>query len=202
MKSERWFGIISRGVCAFDDTSAPTATPAPHLLKYQISPHLLLFPFHSRLFQTLLRTPPSVTLDQVSFDMAGSSSRGRPPPMSLASRPTSTSRRSTPLASLKRLANSQEGQRKRPRPEQPPSRLRDRGEPAQPALSAERLDAEIRADEAADEALNHIIMAIDIRDRDTVGCAYYVAREQSLRCMEDMANGGIELLDICQFLPV
>jgi DNA mismatch repair protein MSH5 len=122
--------------------------------------------------------------------------------MASASRPTSTSRRSTPWASLKRPAKSQEGQRKQPRPEQPPSRLRDGSEPAQPALSAERLDAEIRADEAADEALDHVIMAIDIRDRDTVGCAYYVAREQSLRCMEDVTSGGKEALDICQYLPV
>ena len=132
--------------------------------------------------------------------MAGVASRGRPPkPPSIASPQTSDSRRSTPLGRFKRPTKSQQGQRKRQRPSEPLKRLQEQSEPAsQSALNSERLDAEIRAEEVNDESLDHVIMAIDIRDRDAIGCAYYVAREQSLRCMEDVIGGGREVLDICQ----
>ncbi|KAF2154784.1 DNA mismatch repair protein MSH5 [Myriangium duriaei CBS 260.36] len=35
-------------------------------------------------------------------------------------------------------------------------------------------------------------MAMNVRERGTVGCAYYVAREEKLYCMEDMKLGGVE----------
>ncbi|KAL1634726.1 hypothetical protein SLS56_002128 [Neofusicoccum ribis] len=38
-------------------------------------------------------------------------------------------------------------------------------------------------------------MAIDLKQRGTVGCAYYVAREEKLYFMEDMALGGLEAID-------
>lgn len=157
------------------------------------SPSSALSPASSSYPKTLLLTssyhPQSELVTGLA--MASLSSRKRPPT-------SSTSRRGTPLASFKRPAKPQEGQRKKPRPEQPPSRLRNRSEPAQSVLSGGRLDAEIKADEVDDETLDHVIMAVDIRDRDSVGCAYYIAREQSLRCMEDVAGGGKEVLDICQ----
>ena len=40
-----------------------------------------------------------------------------------------------------------------------------------------------------------VIMAIDIRERGTVGCAYYVASEGTLKCMEDIVKGGSNVLD-------
>jgi hypothetical protein len=129
--------------------------------------------------------------------MAIASSRGLEPPSS-SSRQVSISRRNTPLASSKRPAESQEGQRKRQRAQQPLSRLRGHSNTpsshAPPTTS--QLDAEIRAEEAEDEFLDHVVMAIDIRDRDTVGCAYYVAQQQSLICMEDIVGGGTEVLDV------
>ncbi|KAF2088890.1 hypothetical protein K490DRAFT_64102 [Saccharata proteae CBS 121410] len=45
------------------------------------------------------------------------------------------------------------------------------------------------------DALNEVVMAIDLRDRGTVGCAYYVAREEKLHFMEDSRLGGLEMID-------
>ncbi|ETN41594.1 uncharacterized protein HMPREF1541_03530 [Cyphellophora europaea CBS 101466] len=36
-------------------------------------------------------------------------------------------------------------------------------------------------------------MALDVRDRGTIGCAYYIAREERLFCLEDVPNGGVEV---------
>ena len=105
------------------------------------------------------------------------------------------SHRSTPLASFKRPAKAPEGQRKRQKPHGPIRRLEGNSNgPSQ--ATADHLDAEFRAEEAEDESLDLVIMAIDIRDRETVGCAYYVARHQSLMCMEDVTAGGKEVLDM------
>ena len=38
-------------------------------------------------------------------------------------------------------------------------------------------------------------MAVDMRDRGTVGCSYYVAREEKLYFMDDVPFGGIEVID-------
>ncbi|PVI07070.1 hypothetical protein DM02DRAFT_649014 [Periconia macrospinosa] len=46
-----------------------------------------------------------------------------------------------------------------------------------------------------DDTLNEIIMAVDMQHRDTVGCSYYVAREEKLYCMEDVQLGGVDVVD-------
>jgi DNA mismatch repair protein MSH5 len=48
-----------------------------------------------------------------------------------------------------------------------------------------------------DETLDNVIMAIDMKEHGTVGCAYYVAREERLFCMEDIAHGGIDTVEAC-----
>jgi len=40
-------------------------------------------------------------------------------------------------------------------------------------------------------------MAVDMRERGTVGCSYYVAREERLYFMEDSKLGGVEVVDTC-----
>ena len=45
------------------------------------------------------------------------------------------------------------------------------------------------------DSLNEIIMAVDMRERGTVGCSYYVAREEKLYFMDDVLSGGIEVID-------
>jgi DNA mismatch repair protein MSH5 len=43
--------------------------------------------------------------------------------------------------------------------------------------------------------MNEIIMAVDLRDRGTIGCAYYVARNERLCLMEDIKMGGLDIID-------
>jgi len=45
------------------------------------------------------------------------------------------------------------------------------------------------------DSLNEVVMAVDIRERGTVGCSYYVAREEKLYFMEDSKLGGTEVVD-------
>ncbi len=53
---------------------------------------------------------------------------------------------------------------------------------------------EIQAREDSD-AMNEVILAIDMRDRGTIGCAYYVAREEKLCLMEDIKMAGLDIID-------
>jgi DNA mismatch repair protein MSH5 len=55
-------------------------------------------------------------------------------------------------------------------------------------------DAEIEEREGTD-LVNEIIMAIDIKKGGTLGCAYYVAREETLFLMQDIASGDLEIVD-------
>lgn len=45
------------------------------------------------------------------------------------------------------------------------------------------------------DALNEVVMAVDLKERGTVGCCYYVAREEKLYFMEDVKHGGLEIID-------
>lgn len=63
-------------------------------------------------------------------------------------------------------------------------------------------DHEVRPEDEADieereenDALNEVVMAVDLRDRGTVGCCYYVAREEKLYFMEDVKHGGLDVID-------
>lgn len=46
-----------------------------------------------------------------------------------------------------------------------------------------------------DDALNMTIMALDMVKNDTIGCCYYVAREEKLYFVPDMKYGGISVVD-------
>ena len=50
-------------------------------------------------------------------------------------------------------------------------------------------------DREEDDDANEVIMAIDLRNRDTVGCCYYVAREEKLHFMGDVKFGGMDVID-------
>lgn len=60
--------------------------------------------------------------------------------------------------------------------------------------SREHLPHEAEDDDDAD-ALNEVILAVDLRERGTVGCAYYVARDEKLYFMEDARLGGVETIE-------
>lgn len=55
-------------------------------------------------------------------------------------------------------------------------------------------DAEIQAREDADE-MNEVVLAVDMRDRGTIGCAYYIVREEKLCLMEDIKLAGLDIVD-------
>jgi DNA mismatch repair protein MSH5 len=46
--------------------------------------------------------------------------------------------------------------------------------------------------------LNEVVMAVHLTERGTVGCAYYVAREEKLYFMEDVKLGGSDIVDQCK----
>jgi DNA mismatch repair protein MSH5 len=48
------------------------------------------------------------------------------------------------------------------------------------------------------ELLSEVIMAVNLTERGTVGCAYYVAREEKLHFMEDVQMGGPDIIDACK----
>lgn len=48
------------------------------------------------------------------------------------------------------------------------------------------------------DSLNEVIMCVDMRDQGTVGCCYYVARDQRMYVMADVAYGGVEVIETCK----
>jgi DNA mismatch repair protein MSH5 len=66
------------------------------------------------------------------------------------------------------------------------------------------LDEQLEDSEAEDDiqrredsdSLNEIIMAIDMKERGTLGCAYYIAREEKLCLMEDIKIAGLDIVDL------
>ena len=52
-------------------------------------------------------------------------------------------------------------------------------------------------EDANDDTLSEVIMAVDMTPRGTVGCCYYVAREERLYFMEDIQTGDVDIVDTC-----
>ena len=50
-----------------------------------------------------------------------------------------------------------------------------------------------------DDSLDEVVMAIDFKDRGTLGCAYFIARDETLHMMEDITNGAHELIESCKY---
>jgi DNA mismatch repair protein MSH5 len=48
------------------------------------------------------------------------------------------------------------------------------------------------------EDLEQVVMAIDRQRKGTVGCAYYSAREEKLYCLQDLTNGTMDAIEICE----
>ncbi|KAF1995853.1 hypothetical protein P154DRAFT_609734 [Amniculicola lignicola CBS 123094] len=77
-----------------------------------------------------------------------------------------------------------------PRQQQPQSRAQVR----RPFQSDDNA-TDAQASNEDEDYLNEIIMAVDLRDRGTVGCCYYVARDETLYFMEDVQCGGVDIVD-------
>ena len=46
--------------------------------------------------------------------------------------------------------------------------------------------------------LSEIVMAVTLTDRGAIGCAYYVARNETLYFMEDVQMGDANMVDSCK----
>lgn len=77
----------------------------------------------------------------------------------------------------------------------PMSRVVFNGPPVSVAVAENDIDIQDREES---DSLDEVIMAIDLRDKETVGCCYYVAREEKLYLMEDVKHGGIEVIGACK----
>lgn len=55
-------------------------------------------------------------------------------------------------------------------------------------------DANVQ-DSEIDNSLDQVIMAVDMRDKDNIGCCYYVAKEEKLYMMDDIKYSGIDIVD-------
>ncbi|KUI66380.1 hypothetical protein VM1G_02032 [Cytospora mali] len=51
-------------------------------------------------------------------------------------------------------------------------------------------------DDSEPDVVNEVIMAIDMKDNGTIGCAYYVALDEALFLQEDIPLAGIELVEM------
>ena len=51
-----------------------------------------------------------------------------------------------------------------------------------------------------EDSVYETVMAVDLRDRETVGCSYYVSREEKLYLMEDVKLGGLDFMESREFL--
>ena len=46
-----------------------------------------------------------------------------------------------------------------------------------------------------DDDLCQVVMALDVKERGTVGCCYYAAEEERLYILEDVEQGGLEIIE-------
>lgn len=67
-----------------------------------------------------------------------------------------------------------------------------------PAPTASESVTGSEANDADQDTLNEVIMAVDLKEQGTVGCCYYVARDERLFLMEDVKLGGIDVVDACK----
>ena len=68
----------------------------------------------------------------------------------------------------------------------------------QPDDEPEAEDDRVIYEHEENDALNEIVMALELKSRDTVGCSYYVAREEKLYLMGDITLGGLEIIETCR----
>ena len=52
-----------------------------------------------------------------------------------------------------------------------------------------------------DDALEDVVMAVDVRGRETIGCCYYVARDEKLYYMAEVKLADLQMIETCLLLP-
>ncbi|KAH9891518.1 muts domain V-domain-containing protein [Xylariomycetidae sp. FL2044] len=115
-----------------------------------------------------------------------------------SSRPTASqilrhavSRAATPYHSSPRLPIRPPGSRLSLRPSATPSSSAVDHRPSQ-ILNHEQHDGPFHHEA---DALNEVIMAIDVKENGNLGCVYYVAAQETLYLLEDVAMAGLDLVE-------
>ena len=121
-------------------------------------------------------------------------------PHSQFSTPSSQSRRSAKRVRLQIPSNTERPKKRRTHPESSPTKRPQ----ALPTSDIARDEAHQQPQRVVDEleeddSLNEVMMAIDMRDRDTIGCSYYAAREEKLYVLSDIKYGGLDIIDTRKF---
>lgn len=89
----------------------------------------------------------------------------------------------------------------RTRPPHTPSLASSRAVAAELSLPGESIASTERPQDPRDDfdadldAHQEVIMAVNVTERGSVGCAYYVAREEKLSMMEDIQLGGADMVE-------
>ena len=73
----------------------------------------------------------------------------------------------------------------------------ERDPPSESGRAEPQTDPEDRFEDA--DYLGEVITAIQVKSNDTVGCSFYVAREEKLFVSSDMKYGGIEMVEACKY---
>jgi hypothetical protein len=63
--------------------------------------------------------------------------------------------------------------------------------PSESVTTGESLPLDLQAD----DTLNEVFMSVDLTNRGTVGCCYFVARDEKLFFMEDIQCGDVDVID-------
>jgi hypothetical protein len=74
-----------------------------------------------------------------------------------------------------------------------PSQRRRRTTTSSVILGTDDIETRAPNSRGADE--DEIVMAINVRNRNTVGCTYYVARNETMYLMEDCKLGNVHMID-------
>ena len=56
-------------------------------------------------------------------------------------------------------------------------------------------------DEETDERENEVIMALEMKERGSIGCAYYSARDEILHFFSETKMADVEIVDACMIYP-
>jgi hypothetical protein len=152
-----------------------------HLISSAQTPATCLTPHLSPCSLTMPRKPPF----RIPFRHKTSRGSGS----SRSSRTSATSRRSEVRAvSTTSSAPSRRRQDDTRAPtEQVDSRI------ASPSVRED--DTTTERENTDDDTLIEVVMAIDMTPRGTVGCCYYVSREEKLYFMEDIQIGDVNIVD-------
>ena len=56
----------------------------------------------------------------------------------------------------------------------------------------------VHDEDEPDISINEVVMALDMRERGTIGCCYYAAAKEALYLMADIKSAGLEVVDLCR----